>query len=177
MKKLIIFDGCDGTGKTSCATSLAEKINAVYYKTPPKIFENIRGIIESSKNYNLRFYYYFISMLYSAREISEILEHDCVICDRYIYSTIAYHRVLGVEVPSDLEQLVPVPDYAFCLYARDEVIKQRLSERSVFGALDNDLELQHKAFNEFKTFNLSLFDTSDLKIEESVAKILKIIHL
>ncbi|MEI6528926.1 MAG: AAA family ATPase [Candidatus Falkowbacteria bacterium] len=177
MKTLIVLEGCDGVGKTSCATNLAEEIRAVYYKTPPKVFESLKGAVESCGDYNSRFYYYLSGMCYAAHEINEILKNSHVVCDRYIYSTIVYHRLLGVTIPSDVENLVPVPDYGFCLHACDSVVRQRLSERESFGVFDNNFEIQHRAFEEYKTFNLRLFDTSDLKTEESVFQIKKIIHL
>ncbi len=177
MKTLIVLEGCDGVGKTSCATNLAEEIHAIYYKTPPKVYESLKGIIESSGDYNSRFYYYLSGMCYAAREIHEILKDNHVVCDRYIYSTIVYHRLLGVVIPPNIESLVPVPDFAFCLHARDSVVKQRLRERETFGMFDNNFEIQHRAFEEYKTFNLSMFDTSDLRTEESVSQIKKIIHL
>jgi thymidylate kinase len=177
MNKLIVFDGCDGVGKTSCALELCKEIDAIYYKTPPKVFESIRAVIESVPNYDLRFYYYLSSVLYASEEIKKILENKHVVCDRYIYSTIVYHRILGVNIDPEVENLVLRPDYGFCLYARDEVVKKRLSERAVFGKFDNNFELQKKAFTEFQTFNLSLFETSDFKVEESVKNIIKQLEL
>lgn len=172
MKKLIVFDGCDGVGKTSCALELCKEIDAVYYKTPPKIFDGIRAVIESTPNYDLRFYYYLSSVLYASEEIKKILESKHVVCDRYIYSTIVYHRILGVNIDPEVENLVLRPDYGFCLHAREEVVQKRLSKRTIFGKFDNNFEIQKKAFEEFKTFNLSFFETSDLNVNESVKSII-----
>lgn len=176
MKKLIVFDGCDGVGKTSCALALAKEMDAMYYKTPPKIFDSIRVEIESFNDYDLRFHFYLTAMLYAAKEIEALLKNTSVICDRYIYSTIAYHRAIGIKTPENLEKLFPQPDYAFLLHAQDEVIKKRLSERSVFGFFDTNFEIQKKAFKEFQSFNLNLFETSYLKVEESVEQLFKKIH-
>lgn len=177
MKKLIVFEGCDGSGKSSCAIELAKQINGIYYKTPPKIFENLRESIEQKKDYNLRFYYYLSGTIYAANEIAEILKYNHVVCDRYIYSTIAYHRALGIAISNDLIKTVIQADYAFCLHAEKEEVIRRIWQRKNLGAFDTDFNCQENVFQEFAKFPLEFFDTSGLKVEESVEKLLQKIYL
>ncbi len=157
MGKLIVLEGCDGVGKTKSAIRIAEKIGGVYYKTPPGSFMGIKDEIEANGNKNLRFLYYLLAVISAAEEIKKILKNSHVVCDRYIYSTIAYHRALGVIVPENTENLVPKPDYSFCLHASQKEIKRRLAERRKKGLLskiDKDLKIQKKVFEEFKKFSL-----------------------
>jgi dTMP kinase len=177
MKKLIVFEGCDGSGKSSCAIELAKQINGVYYKTPPQIFENLRESIEKTKDYNLRFYYYLSGTIYAANEIITLLNYNHVVCDRYIYSTIAYHRALGVSITDGLEKTVTQPDYAFCLQAKEEEIIKRIGQRKNLSAFDTAFDFQKKVYQEFKKFPLEFFDTTNLNVFESVERLLKKIFL
>lgn len=173
MKKFILLEGGDGAGKSSCAQEIVRAVNGFYYKTPPPVFDSLRQIIEDSKDYNLRFYYFLTGVIHSSREIAKLLETAHVVCDRYLYTTIAYHRALGVIIPDGLEKLVLLPDYCFCLYAREDVVRQRISERGTAGVFDDAYELQKRVLEEFKSFNLELFDTSDLNAQESAQLMLK----
>ena len=111
MKKFILLEGGDGVGKSSCAIEIAKAINGIYYKTPPPIFDSLRQPIDDTKDYSLRFYYYLTGVIYSSKEISELLKTTHVVCDRYLYTTIAYHEALGVNIPEGLEDLILKPDY------------------------------------------------------------------
>ena len=166
-KKFILLEGGDGAGKSACALEIVKAINGVYYKTPPPIFDSLRQTIEDSKDYNLRFYYFLTGVIHSSREIAKLLETTHVVCDRYLYTTIAYHRALGVIIPDGLEKLILLPDYCFCLHVRDDVMRKRIGERATLGVFDEAFELQRKVLEEFKSFNLELFDTSDLSAPES----------
>lgn len=176
-KKFIVIEGCDGSGKSSVAVELAKEIGGVYYKTPSNPFWQIRQEIEKTKDYNLIFYFYLAGTLHSAHEIGEILKRNHVVCDRYYYTTLAYHRVLGVNIPAGLEELFIKPDYNYCLYANEEVVKERLSKRTILGPHDLKFDLQARAFEELKKFGLELFDTSDLTTIESTHQLLKKMNL
>lgn len=177
MKKFILFEGGDGAGKSSCALEMTKMTGGIYYNTPPPLFNNIRPLIEESGDYNLRFYYYLTGVLYASKEIKKLLERTHVICDRYLYTTMAYHSALGVIMPANLEKLVIAPDYCFCLHAREEIIKKRIKERKTLGVFDNAFGLQQEVFRQFKNFGLELFDTSDLSAEQSVRQMLQKIQL
>lgn len=176
-KKFILLEGGDGVGKSVCAKEIAKTIKGVYYKTPPPIFDSLRQTIEDSKDYNLRFYYFLTGVIHSSREIAKLLETTHVVCDRYLYTTIAYHRALGVVIPDGLEKLILLPDHCFCLHVRDEVMRKRIGERLIPGVFDDAFELQKKVFEEFRSFNLELFDTSDLSAEESAQLMLQRMRL
>ena len=172
-KKFILLECGVGVCKSACAIEMAKAINGIYYKTPPPIFDSLRATVEESQDYNLRFYYFLTGVIYSSREITKLLETTHVVCDRYLYTTIAYHRALGVNIPDGLEKLILLPDYCFCLHVRDDVMRKRISERATLGVFDEAFELQKKVLEEFKGFNLELFDTSDLSASESTQQMLR----
>lgn len=175
--KLIVIEGCDGSGKSSVAKGLAEEINGVYVKTPSKIFWDIREKVEETKDWNTIFFFYLTGTLVASHEISELLKTSHVVCDRYFYSTIAYHRCLGVKIPNGIENLFTPPDFSFCLYANKEEIKKRLGKRSVLGPHDLNFDLNDRVFQEFIKFQLEFFDTSYTTIDQSVQEILQKISL
>ena len=175
--KLIVLEGCDGSGKSSVAQLLAKEIGGVYVKTPSKILWDIREKVEETKDWNTIFYFYLTGTLVASHEISEILKTSHVVCDRYFYSTIAYHRCLGVKIPNGVEDLFISPDFSFCLFANKEEIKKRLATRTALGPHDLNFDLNDRVFQEFVKFQLEFFDTSYLSVDESVQKILQKISL
>jgi len=177
MKKFIVLEGCDGAGKSSCAQALAVSIGGLYYKTPPSPFSNLRASVEAVKDYRLRFYYYLAGTLYASQEIKKILQTSHVVCDRYIFTTIAYHRVLGVDIPAGLEEIVTPPDYCFCLYAEKEELRKRIRARQNISVFDDAFDFQGQVLQEFKKFPLELFNTSQYSVADSVQVMLKKIRL
>ena len=177
MFKLIVIEGCDGSGKSSVAVGLAEKINGVYYKTPSKIFWEMRQKVEETKDWNLIFYFYLTGTLMANHEIGELLKTTHVVCDRYYYTTLAYHKCLGVKIPVGIDKLFIPPDFSFCLYANKEEIKRRLAKRTYVGPHDFNFKLQNQVFKEFERFQLEFFDNSNLTVAESIQAILQKISL
>jgi len=177
MKKFIVLEGGDGAGKSSTAEKLAKQINGLYYKTPPFPMNSIRTCIESTGDFNLRFLYYLTSTFYASHEISQLLKNQHVVCDRYIYSTIAYHKVLGVHIQPEIENQVLQPDFSFCLFVQTEELKRRIAKRSELGTFDNDFNMQLKVIEEFKKFKLHFIDTTLSDVNQTVTKIRQVIRL
>lgn len=104
-----------------------------------------------------------------------------MICDRYIYSTIAYHKALGVDLSRiDFKRLpVLLPDFSFYLWAEKKVYLQRLLNRKTHSVSDRNLEknrvLQQKIHQEFLTLPVISINTSYLTPKEVCAKILRTI--
>lgn len=166
--KFIAIEGIDGVGKTTCAKLLANKMNAYYYKTPSEIFEKIRAEIEAIKDTRLRFIFYFTAVVYASREINNLLQFQSVICDRYIYSTVAYHKALGVDMSYINFSQLPIilPDFCFYLYAEENICEMRMLNRGIHSSSDAMIEknktLQRRIHNEFLKLLVIQIDTSRL---------------
>ena len=176
----VVIEGIDGSGKTTCAQFLAQKMNGIYYKTPSGIFEKMRTEVEKTKNADARFTFYLAASFFASSEISSIIQRNVVVCDRYIYSTLAYHRALGVKLSFDCEEnAVLQPDFYFYLYAKEEVLQKRMNIRGNKTRQDIELEknrkLQKKIHDEYVKFPLIQIDTSEIEPNEVCAKILSII--
>ena len=119
--KLIVFEGCEGSGKSTQLRLLSEhlkdrKIDFVLTREPggSEISEQIRKIILNGKNTAMCDE--CEALLYAAariQHIKEIIEPalaagKTVVCDRYVYSSLAYQgyaRGLGMEFIEEINRL------------------------------------------------------------------------
>src|SRR2546422_940162 len=92
--KLIVVEGIDGTGKTTVARRLATAIRAKYLRTPPPRFDSLRKYVDKEASVETRFLFYLCSVAYASDIIRRELTKRDVVCDRYLGTTLAYHRAL-----------------------------------------------------------------------------------
>ena len=104
----IVFEGIDGTGKTTIVKRLAEDLEREGYEVfvtqePTKswIGRDVRRAIEEEKNGFTQALLFFADRAEHVREIKENLD-KVILCDRYVYSTFAYQgaqleREMGFE--------------------------------------------------------------------------------
>ncbi len=126
--KFVLFEGVDGTGKTTLAKLCADKTGSAYYANPPACMAGARMIFNGSAPM-ARYHYYMAGNYLAGVEISQLLETQDVFCDRYVFSTLAAHSVLlnrDLPLPGDLL----MPDRVVYLVASFEVIEARLRERN-----------------------------------------------
>ena len=127
----VVIEGIDGVGKTTVAELLASMLNAELIKTPLPPFEAFRTFYDECGNPTARFLYYLSVVVLSSSKIHEILEKRDVICDRYIFSTIAYDYAMGVDANIiDINRLpIIIPDCSICFTVEETVRYQRLVGR------------------------------------------------
>lgn len=175
----ISIDGVDGVGKTTVAKLLATSCSFQYHKSPSGLFAHLRKEVDNHANPLERYCFYRLATQFDSSQIEQLLLNGPVICDRYIASTAAYHfamdhRIGAIHNDGGLLK----PDFAFHLSARSEVRDKRISTRA--SAL-SDVKLEHnssfldRVAEEFMSFDLIYIDTSDITIEEVVAKMRQII--
>ena len=114
----VVFEGLSGSGKTTVGQLVAEAIEAKFYKTPASVFHPIRDEIDRSADNTARLFFYLAGVAQASTEILEILKGRNVVCDRYLLTTICYHRALGVPIDiPDSVCFVPLlkPDYTFLI--------------------------------------------------------------
>jgi len=168
----VVIDGIDGAGKTTAARMLAGQLGAHYYKTPSGIFERMRADIEALKDNLVRFSFYLTAVIHDSAEIAEILKKQPVICDRYIFSTVAYHKALGVPMSyCNIDELpILTPDFSFYLYADMAICAQRMKKRGITSSsdamLERDKQLQQAIHEEFLRLPVVLVDSSTLSPEQ-----------
>lgn len=158
---LVTVDGIDGVGKSTVCKSLSSTINnAVYFKSPSEPFQTIRKSIDADVDPVTRYYFYRSAVQHDSNKIRELLENKTVICDRYVFSTFAYHLANAPEISKIMDmQNIAIPDYAFVLTAPIEECQKRIINRGFIDApdrkLEKDIELQSNTANIFNSFNLT----------------------
>ena len=165
---LIVFEGIDGTGKsTQCkqmevylnkigipVSRFREPTDGVWGQKIRKILTVGRGDVSREEELS-----WFIE---DRREdvknniIPSLSANKVVLLDRYYYSTAAYQGVLGLDPDSILrenENFAPIPDRAYIFTAPPEKCLKRIEDSrdgySSFEKLDYLVKVQKK-FNLFK---------------------------
>jgi len=173
----ICIEGIDGTGKSTVARRIADLLNGIYYKTPSEPFASIRGKVDRVDDPYARAMYYAAAVAFAASEIRSLREIAPVICDRYIFSTIAYHEVLAPAVGAVIRTLpFESPDHAFVLIADEETRLRRLEERAKAFERpplnrDYDSEFLAKVQAQFMKLGLTVIDTTNSTIDQVAADV------
>ncbi len=124
--------------------------------------------------------FYLSSAVYKSEIIKKLLRKQWVICDRYIYSTIAYHKIRGCSngILPDMNNFPIIkPDFCFLIMVNDKIRLSRVKERAVItksnriqskkGTYANKMETEFKKFSLIRIINNSqLNKTVHLIIEK-----------
>ena len=153
-KIFIVFEGIEGSGKSSHSLSLVKKlkslkISSVYLREPggSKEAECIRNFL--LKNENKKFNSLTDTLLYLAarnenflRKIKPFYKKKIIICDRFVDSTLAYqHYGLGVKrhfinfINKEIMGTIK-PDYTFLMYLNVNKSILRISNRKIINRYD-----------------------------------------
>lgn len=169
----ICIEGIDGSGKTTHAKMLTKKLrekgyDAVYTTEPSKgeIGSFIRKhILHGGKRHPTA----IEALLFAAdridhleREIKPALaESKIVVCDRYLYSSLAYQGAAGLETDwiETINKHAVAPDFAILIDVPPEVVIKRINrKKSVMETLENlrrvrDAYMRFAEMNVFKVVN------------------------
>lgn len=79
----------------------------------------------------MHFLFYLAALLPASRLIEELVTSQPVVCDRYLLSTLLYHRAIGADVEAvDLSRLsLCQPDCTVCLTTDETVRQERIRAR------------------------------------------------
>lgn len=183
MKKIvpyqfIVLEGISGSGKTEIGTRLSEQIDAQYYTTPPALFREIRDRADRTLSLQSRFLFYLSSVVQASREIDGILERRSVVCDKYIWSTICYHVVYGLNVVVPPRFTYRQPDYAFLLICEDGTRLRRIRNRGDVEDAEDNLrqEMERKCLVEFRKHLKWEVDNTAEGPQRTVEEILTVIQ-
>ena len=127
---LIVFEGIDGSGKSTQAKALHSSLEFYGKKSVLLREPYCRTTLEdSSPAYFLR-----DRRKHSIPKVKAALRDGAVvIMDRYYYSTMAYQGALGYDVDAirrDNEYLAPIPDWLFVLHINAHAALSRVKQRS-----------------------------------------------
>lgn len=138
MKKLIVVEGVDGCGKSTCVKGLADKLTGVSYQMPPEEYGDIRSYINANDR-TAKLLFYMSANINGGNIVRALLNTHNVVCDRYYLSTICYHEVEGADFSLINTHAfilkMPRPDLLMCLTAEPSTIVKRIIGRGGKGEL------------------------------------------
>ena len=187
--KLVVFEGIDGVGKTTLSRLLVDElvkrgIKAIRYEDVEEKgsgFNLVKPFVKAQAPINSSLLFYIASAIYKSQQIEGLLKHNWVICDRYIYSTLAYHKIrkANMSLVSDIKNFpIRKPDFSLLIKVNDSVRLQRIKARSGNNAYDlktkSDRNLVGKMEKELEAFDLIIIDNSRSSPTAGVEKIFKI---
>lgn len=190
----IVFEGIDGSGKTTLCDSLSELLIQRGFKVK-QLSEPSRSHIgfllrEQMKNSSLT--QLSLSLLFAAdsyhvqaqREEIYNREYDYIISDRNYLSTLAYQMT---EVDADwlitLHKYIAEPDYLFFLDVSINDAITRIGQRNyqqVYENRDMLTRIKHNydiSLGKMKLRNIYRLNTSELSIQDEINMVLKCLGL
>lgn len=174
--KLVVIEGADGSGTTTQAEKLAEKLDAFYTAEPAgnKIGQKVDEMI-SEEGYSAE----AIALAFSADRmvhleeeiIPKLEEGKTVVVDRYYHSTLVYQPALGAEYDwvKDLNKEAIRPDLTVILDVSSEVALSRIGKREsdISEDLKEGSDLSQSRIEQFsEEHDANIFE--DLNFQEEV---------
>lgn len=188
--KLIVFEGIDGVGKTTLSKLLQDTLVKQGFKTiryedieeKNRGFNQIKPFIKTMVPINSSLLFYIASAIYKSQRIEKLLKHNWVICDRYVYSTFAYHKIRNANMSliPDMEKIpIRLPDFLFLIKVNDGIRLKRTKARSNNNAYDLKIKTNRnligKMEKEIEGFKPTIIDNSYSTPTNIIEKIYKIV--
>ena len=179
--KLIVIEGIDGSGKSTCAKNLAEKLNSINIKT-------IYTFEPTHSHYGAKLRDGMLSedldteeeLLLFVKDRKEHIEYMIkpaleegyfIILDRYFYSSIAYQGAKGIDINRIInmhKDFIVKPDIVFIFHIPIDIALNRIiSKRGIADRFENETYLKKvdKIFHSFNEPFIYHIDTDkDIKI-------------
>jgi len=178
--KLLVLEGLSAVGKSTVASSLAQRLSADLVMTVPQEFEELRHMVCCHDSLDARYTFFFAAMVSSSRVIKERLSSGRnVVCESFIYRTIAFHRGMGSRLNYTIPVDFPVADFAFHLTCAQEIRHRRLATRDkIFTVWDQCAEDSTEAIlDEYAVFNMIEVDTTNMPVRELVEALAQRVEL
>lgn len=192
----IVIDGPDGSGKTTLAKKLTQKIcqkgfKAIYTREPTDDSDagkKIRSMLQGGEVADV---YAFADLFVADRKEHLVnLIEPCllagrwVVCDRYKYSALAYQQLQGVD-PQYLikkNQECLIPDFVFILLPKNtDVLMSRIAQRGAVIEMFEKKEFLVATVCYYRTLkvyfpdeNIWYLDADD-SLEKNLGRILEIV--
>ena len=174
----IVFEGCDGSGKTTVSTGVHQKLiekgyEVIYTREPGgiDIAEQIRSVVLDPKNTAMD--NRTEALLYAAsrrqhlvqKVLPALKENKIVICDRFLFSSLAYQgyaRGIGVDEVLKINEFAiegHMPDATIFLDVAPEVGLSRIQTRTFKDRLDQEsMDFHQRVFDGYMKVNEQFSD-------------------
>lgn len=179
--KLIVIEGIDGSGKSTCAKNLTEKLNSINIKSiytfEPTNSRYGAKLRDSMMSENLDAEEELSLFIKDRKEHIEqmikpaIEEGYFIILDRYFYSSIAYQGAKGIDINRIInmhKDFIIKPDIVFIFHLPIDIALNRIiSKRGIADRFENETYLKKvdKIFHSFnEPFIYHIYTDKDIKI-------------
>lgn len=159
----IVLEGIDASGKTTQARMLRKRLakaglSPLLTAEPSEgpVGKCIRNILRKEKQVP----HNSLTLLFTSDRFQHVetvikpalQQGKFVICDRYLYSTLAYQGGMGIPESyiRELNKFAIKPDLAFFLDVEPELAAQRLARSRQKPQLTDGKEIEEKAFEKYK---------------------------
>ena len=152
MSNFILFEGLDRTGKSTISKKVAETIGAHLFHPPPGVLCPYREYFDSLDN-ETNLAYYLTSNHIVDYQIGEHLSsnNSVCVCDRYYYTTVAYHSVkLNKNIDYILQGMQNKPDKIYYLTANISELKERISVGNLISDRFHDVKYLEKVKKKYE---------------------------
>ncbi|HSH77156.1 MAG TPA: AAA family ATPase [Herpetosiphonaceae bacterium] len=171
----VVLEGLSGVGKSSVVAALAARLNGVIYKTPPEPFERIRESVDREYGLQARFLFYLAGVYHASEQIQQLVRQQSVICDRYLLTTVCYHKSLDVRLADLPYDGLFLPDLTVLLTCADLTRLARINAR---GWSYNDLQERNQSVEdaflaEYLKHDVVVVDTTEITPAAAADAILK----
>ena len=181
----ISIEGMDGVGKSTTCKLLAKKLGYRFVEKPLhyllddndeiKQYQKVAKRVNENLNRTFTSWYYGLNNIY----LYEKFKDQNIVTDRHIVSNYCWS---GTEDNDDIYNLIikkiGKPKLTVILYAKPEVILQRLKKRDINDADIKKINKSEKAYErmiyfcEAKKLNYIVIDTSNKDVNEVVDEII-----
>lgn len=139
----LVFEGLDGSGKTTCAKRTAELIGAHFMTTPSEALRDYRDPILASfkTSQEAAQLFYLATVVAASLEIDAHLASGVsVVLDRYLLSTQVYAEFRGstLHIDEEIERLLRPADLTVFLDVPLEVRQARIAKRAESSVADQE---------------------------------------
>lgn len=178
LKGFVVIEGLDGAGTTTQLNSITEflTIKKIEHKrtfepTDNKTGKFIRRVLSGEIPLEQESIAYLFAAdrnehIFSKSEgIIKLLESNkYVICDRYLFSSIAYQSIgADPQLVLDLNSRFPLPEYLVFIDVPVEECQRRLKNRDTQKDIYDDIDYQKKVL-EFYNHSIEYFQNSKMNV-------------
>ncbi|CAK2488229.1 putative Thymidylate kinase [Vibrio crassostreae] len=164
MKKIVIIDGNDGTGKTTLATKLADTLSGIYVK-PFQVADPLLIWLHKSNKYDE---FTQVAKLCLTKAIDDNMDESVIVMDR------GWPTALSVTDLS-FEEQYEIHEKTIVLTASTSEIINRHNSRGEVISLDYLTRFNENVKKVIDKFNLDVIDTTNKNLDSTLEAALRII--
>ena len=175
----IALEGIDGSGKTTVAAVLGERLGARVLRVPGAEYGLTGEHVDRQPQSTCHFIYYLSSVFWASDVVAEWRHAgQHVVADRYVLSTYAYHAPFLVP-PVQLAALeLEEPDLTVLLTVDERERRRRLMDRAcappLIERLLEDDDVRRDVMRTYRSFDPIEINTTGLSIDAVVDRVLEL---